>query len=89
MSLDIDIGFFLILLQALRVVVLVHVIASWLVGPAGFPRNLTGAIAEPLCAPFRKLIPPERLNGIDVSPLFVFVGLSLVERGLVALAAGG
>lgn len=83
-----DPKFFLILLQALKFVVFADVIGSWFVrNPNAFPRNLTHAVAGPLCFPFKKLIPPEKLGGIDVSPIFVFVGLSLAANA-IAQAAG-
>jgi YggT family protein len=42
-------------------------------------------IAEPLMAPFRKIIPP--MGGIDISPIFVFLALGAAIKLLAALAA--
>lgn len=40
--------------------------------------SLAGQIVEPFARPFRKLIPP--LGGVlDISPIFVFLGLKIVD----------
>lgn len=46
---------------------------------------LSTQIAEPMMAPFRKLIPP--FGGIDISPIFVFLTLSVVTKALAMFAA--
>ena len=38
---------------------------------------------EPLLSPFRKLLPPWRTGGIDLSPLLAFLALKLLEIFLV------
>ncbi|MEO1228542.1 MAG: YggT family protein [Myxococcota bacterium] len=85
-----EIAIFLqLLIQALSFVVIVDAVSSWVVpNPSAFPRSITGAIAGPLCAPFRKLIPPERVGGLDVSPLLVILSLNLVASGVAKAAMG-
>jgi len=53
-------------------VIIIAVLISW-VSPD--PRNpivrFLWGITEPLFRPFRRLVPPSRTGGIDISPLFV------------------
>jgi YggT family protein len=77
---------FLYLLQALEFVVIADSLLSWLVpNRETFPRSLTAAIADPLCAPFRALVGPERLGGMDLSPIAVIVLLQ-VMRSMITRA---
>ena len=60
------------LLTGAQWVIIIAVLISW-VSPD--PRNpivrfLWGA-TEPLFRPFRRLVPPSKTGGIDISPLFV------------------
>jgi YggT family protein len=38
---------------------------------------------EPVLRPFRRLVPPEKLGGLDLSPLIVIVLLQFLKNGLV------
>jgi YggT family protein len=53
-------------------VIIIAVLISW-VSPD--PRNpivrFLWGVTEPLFRPFRRLVPPSRTGGIDISPLFV------------------
>jgi uncharacterized protein YggT (Ycf19 family) len=78
---------FLLLLKALEFVVIADSLLSWLVpNKESFPRSLTSQLADPLCAPFRALVGPERLGGMDLSPIFVIIVLQLagsaITRGI-------
>jgi YggT family protein len=74
-------------LQALQIVVIVAALISW-VNPD--PRNpivrFLYAVTEPLFRPFRKLVPPSRTGGIDLSPIFVILAIFLLSRFLSRLA---
>ena len=74
-------------LQALQIVVIVAALISW-VSPD--PRNpivrFLYAVTEPLFRPFRKLVPPSRTGGIDLSPIFVILAIYLLSRFLSRLA---
>jgi YggT family protein len=78
----------LFLLNALQWLVIIAALVSW-VSPD--PRNpivrFLYATTEPLFRPFRKLIPPSRTGGIDLSPLFVILAIFLISRFVVRLAA--
>ena len=77
----------LFLLNALQWLVIIAALVSW-VSPD--PRNpivrFLYATTEPLFRPFRKLIPPSRTGGIDLSPLFVILAIFLISRFVVRLA---
>lgn len=77
-------------LQALQWIVIIAALISW-VNPD--PRNpivrFLYTVTEPLFRPFRRLIPPSRTGGIDLSPLFVILLIFLVSRFLSRLAFAG
>jgi YggT family protein len=60
----------------------ISVILSW-VAPGSYNpgAQLVNQICEPLLAPFRKLIPS--LGGLDISPIFAFIALNLVDRFVI------
>lgn len=65
---------------------LAAIILSWVA-----PQNQHPAVAllwqlmEPLMAPLRKVIPP--LGGLDLSPIFIFLGLNLLRIFLMSIAS--
>jgi len=75
---------FINLLRLLELMVIADVLLSWVLpNKEQFPRWLTSQISDPLCAPFRKLVGPERLGGFDLSPVAVLIVLQ-VMRGLLS-----
>lgn len=74
-------------LNALQWIVIIAALISW-VNPD--PRNpivrFLWGVTEPLFRPFRRLLPPSRTGGIDLSPLFVLLAIFLVSRFLARLA---
>jgi YggT family protein len=72
---------FLTLLTVLEWTLIVDALLSWFVpNKEQFPRSVTSQIADPLCAPFRKLIGPERLGGFDLSPLAALITLQVMHK---------
>lgn len=70
---------FLYLLQALEWIVIADALCSWFVpNKESFPRSITSQISDPLCAPFRALVGPERLGGMDLSPIAVIIVLQVM-----------
>jgi len=77
---------FLTLLRLLEFIVLADALFSWFApGKDQFPRSITSQIADPLCAPFRKLVGPERTGGVDFSPVAVMLALDLMRNALTGL----
>jgi YggT family protein len=70
-------------LQALQYIVIVAALISW-VNPD--PRNpivrFLYGVTEPLFRPFRKLVPPSKTGGIDLSPILVLGIIFLLMRFL-------
>ncbi len=58
---------------------IVSVILSWIAPGSHNPgAQLTQQICEPLLAPIRNLLP--NLGGLDISPIFAFITINLLER---------
>ena len=78
---------FIWLLQGVWWIVIIAALISW-VNPD--PRNpivrFLWGITEPMFRPFRRLVPPSKTGGIDLSPLFVLLLIFLVSRFLARLA---
>jgi YggT family protein len=74
-------------LQALQWLVIIAALISW-VSPD--PRNpivrFLYVTTEPMFRPFRRLLPPSRTGGLDLSPLFVILAIYLVSRFVARLA---
>lgn len=75
------------LLGAYLLVLLAHVILSWVPRPPDPLRPVVvgvRALTEPVLAPLRRLIPPIRLGSaaLDVSILIVFFVLSIVRSAI-------
>ncbi len=75
------------LLTAAQWIVIIAALVSW-VSPD--PRNpivrFLWGVTEPLFRPFRRLVPPSRTGGIDLSPLFVLLIIYLLTRFIARLA---
>ncbi len=65
---------------------LIMVITSWVAPHSSNPAlMLVRQLVEPLMAPFRKLMPD--MGGIDISPIFAFLAINVVQVLLRHLAA--
>jgi YggT family protein len=72
---------FLQLLSVLKWIIIIDSLLSWVVpNNDQFPRSITSQLADPLCAPFRKLLSPERTGGLDLSPLAAILVLSAMHE---------
>ena len=66
--------------QGLNLIIFIRVILSWIPHDMYHPLiAIIYQISEPILRPFRDLIPSHRM-GIDLSPIFAFIALSLVRR---------
>ena len=71
-----------LLLKIFFFAMIISVILSW-VAPGSYNpgAQLVNQICEPLLAPFRKLLP--NLGGLDISPIFAFMALHLLDRFVI------
>jgi len=54
------------------------VLLSWVLQPHQFPLNYTRTLTEPMYAPLRKLMNPQQMGGLDLSPLIWIIGLQIL-----------
>jgi YggT family protein len=65
-------------LQFYSVAVLVYALLSWVAPDTSSPATqLLGRLCEPLLRPVRRLVPP--VGGLDLSALFVLIGLQALQ----------
>ena len=75
-------------LEALKWLVIVDAVLSWVVAPGQFPRSLTQTLLAPVYAPIHALI--GRYTGpIDLAPLIVLGLLFALQRVVQRAARGG
>jgi YggT family protein len=66
------------ILQFYTVAILIYALLSWVAPGTHSPANeLLGRICEPLLRPVRRVVPP--LGGLDLSALFVLIGLQALQ----------
>jgi YggT family protein len=76
------------LIQAYMIVLFARIIMSWFpISPGSGMASVYGflySITEPVLGPIRRIIPPIGMGGmgLDLSPLIVFFGISLLLRVL-------
>ena len=80
-------------LQVLVLVILFEVAVSWLIMMGSvkpyqpWVRTLR-KITDPFLAPFRQIVPPSKLGGIDISPIFAIILIQILEGVLFRLGLG-
>lgn len=71
------------LLDILSLLIIVDAVLSWMMPNRDqFPRNITAKITEPLYAPIRAILSPEKTGGMDFSPLIVLLLIHLLRSAL-------
>jgi YggT family protein len=76
-------SFLLHIVTGLKWLILIDAVLSWVMPDADkFPRNVTAQITEPLYAPIRAVLKPERTGGIDLSPMILLLVLYVMETML-------
>lgn len=81
-------------LEILVLLIIVDIILSWAMylGARGISpyhplvRNLR-KITDPVLTPFRRLVPPYKLHGFDISPILAIIAIQIVQRILYSLGA--
>jgi YggT family protein len=72
-------------LGALIVVIVVRALLSWVnADPYNGLVRAIQVISEPFLKPFRRLLPPWKLGGIDLSPVFAILVIEFIRRFLIA-----
>ena len=65
--------------------IIINIVLSWVAPGTAHPAAvLLYQLTEPVMQPFRKLIPP--MGGIDLSPIIVFLSISVVQILLKSMA---
>ena len=76
------IALFSLFLNILFWAMIISVILSWVAPGSHNPgAELVQQITEPVLAPFRRIIP--NLGGLDISPIFAFIALQLLQSWLI------
>ncbi|MDH7571102.1 MAG: YggT family protein [Armatimonadota bacterium] len=77
-------GLISLFIEALIVLVIISVLGSWVpsLRRAALFRGID-QIVEPMLAPFRRILPPQNLGGLDLSPLFLIIVLQIIQRLVV------
>lgn len=69
-------------------IVIVRAVLSWVNVPSLYPVNfILYRLTEPVLRPFRRLFPPTRIGGIDISPILVALVIVFVDSFLVGSLA--
>jgi len=70
-------------LRAMWVLTIVYVLGSWVpsLRRASWFRPVR-QVVEPLLEPFRRIVPPENLGGLDLSPLFLMLLIGFIQAHL-------
>lgn len=73
-------------LQFYSVAIFIYVLLSWVAPGTHSPASdVLGSLCEPLLRPVRRLIPP--IAGLDLTPVFVLIGLQALRIALPSLFA--
>ncbi len=69
-------------------VIIIRAVLSWINVPSLYPVALVlYRLTEPVLRPFRRLVPPRRLGGIDISPIIVGLLIVFIDSFLISSLA--
>lgn len=69
-------------------VIIIRAVFSWVNVPSLYPVALIFyRFTEPVLRPFRRLVPPRRLGGVDISPIIVALLIVFIDSFLVSSLA--
>ncbi|MHB1605149.1 MAG: YggT family protein [Leptospirales bacterium] len=64
-------------------IIIIRALLSWVSPDPGNPIvRILDMITEPVLAPLRKLVPPEKLAGMDISPLIAIFLIQVIQHFL-------
>jgi YggT family protein len=77
------------LLWAYSWVVIIRAVVSWVTPDPHNPIiRILNQLTEPLLRPIRKLVPPYKLGGLDLSPIILILLIQLVRSTIVYTVYG-
>jgi YggT family protein len=90
---DVILGLVSLAFNVIYVLVLAHVLFSWLIlarmiRPYHPFVRWIDQVTNPLLAPFRRLVPPQRASGWDLSPILLIVALWVAQQLLTGILGG-
>ncbi len=69
-------------------VIIIRAVLSWVNVPSLYPVALVFyRLTEPVLRPFRRLVPPRKLGGVDISPIIVGLLIVFIDSFLVSSLA--
>ena len=82
------------LLQVVFLLIIVEVIVSWgimfgSISPYKPWVRTLRKITDPILEPFRKLLPPQKLRGFDISPLIAIILIQILQGILFKMGQSG
>ncbi len=81
-----------LVVSILVILIIARAILSWVPELTWRYREITRVVetvTEPVLEPFRRLVPPRKTGGIDLSPALAIIALSIARQLLDRLLAGG
>ena len=74
------------LLYLYSIVIIVRAVVSWAHPDPNNPLvRILLQLTEPVLKPLRVLVPPEKLGGIDVTPILALVAIQLIRYALLGM----
>jgi YggT family protein len=65
-------------------VIIIRAVLSWVNVPSLYPvARVFYRLTEPVLRPFRRLVPPRKLGGIDISPIVVGLLIVFIDSFLI------
>lgn len=65
-------------------IMIIRVVLSWIHIPSLYPvAKVLYSLTEPVLRPFRRLVHPYKMGGIDISPMIVILLILFINRFLV------
>lgn len=72
--------------QIIEILIIARVLLSWLSHNQFHPFiQSIYRLTDPILKPFQNIVPPEKLGGIDISPIIAIFAVQLVARLIVQL----
>ena len=79
-------------IDVLQLLIIIEALLSWFPEAKYRFREVTRVIeriTEPMLQPFRRLVPPSKTGGLDISPILAIVALGIIRQVLNSLLIRG